>query len=147
MTVRAAVKRPIRLGRMGENEYITVSFDVSEWIALYPDDVHFTLVHQRYGDPEAYPCVTVLDGTDLLWQINSADVAIPGNGHAELMISSGEVLAKSVIFDTITETALLGSETPPDPWEPWVQKMQEGSDKIDNLAFRIDDNGYLEVTM
>lgn len=113
----------IALGRLGENEYTVVRFDVSAWLSEYPEAV-IGLYNQRPSDNAAYPVAGIsVDGGIASWTVTSAELTQTGEGKCELVAIAGEVLAKSAIFRTMVFDALDGSGEAPEPWEEWQQQL------------------------
>ena len=119
ITIKASPMQAIRLGRVGENERQRVAFDVSALLAELPG-ASFTVINQGPGDATAYPCpgVTLESGT-LYWPITSAELKQTGRGRCELIITVGDVVAKSIIYSTQVLEALDGSGETPSEWETW----------------------------
>lgn len=119
ITICASPMQAIRLGRVGENERQRVAFDVSALQAELPG-ASFSVINQGPGDAAAYPCpgVTLEDGT-LYWPITSAELKATGRGRCELIVTVGDVVAKSVIYATQILEALDGSGETPSEWETW----------------------------
>lgn len=113
----------IALGRLGENDYTVVHFDVSAWITEIPGAV-IGLYNQRPNDADAYPiaAIAVEDGV-ATWTVTSAELTQTGEGRCELVAIAGEVVAKSAIFRTMVFDALDGSGEVPEPWEEWQQQF------------------------
>lgn len=113
----------IALGRLGENEYTVVRFDVAAWLEELPGAV-IGLYNQRPGDADAYPiaAIAVEDGV-VTWTVTSAELTQTGEGRCELVAIAGEVVAKSAIFRTIVFDALDGSGEAPEPWSDWQQQF------------------------
>lgn len=109
------------LGRLGENEYTEIRFDVSGWLAELPAAT-IGLYNQRPQDADAYPVdgITVEDGI-VTWTITSAELAQVGKGRCELVAIENSVVAKSAIYNTIIFDALDGSGEAPDPWDSWQE--------------------------
>lgn len=125
VTIHAIPGRNIVLGREGENLARSVIFDVSDWISAYGVGT-VSLIAQRSGDAEPYPCNITVDGNTAVWSITSADTAHPGYGKCELRYSVGDVLVKSETWLTYTADAL-GTPAPeaPEPQKAWVDKVLE----------------------
>lgn len=119
ITICANPMQAIRLGRVGENERQRVAFDVSALLSELPGAA-FTVINQGPGDAAAYPCpgVTVEGGT-LYWPITSAELKATGRGRCELIVTVGDVVAKSIIYATQVLEALDGSGEAPEPWDSW----------------------------
>ena len=109
------------LGRMGENEYTKIQFDVSGWLNELPAAT-IGLYNQRPQDADAYPVdgITVEDGI-ATWTITSAELAQVGKGRCELVAIEDNVVAKSAIYNTIIFDALDGSGDAPSPWDSWQE--------------------------
>lgn len=122
-TIDAKQCTAIALGRLGENDYTVVRFDVSAWITEIPGAV-IGLYNQRPGDTDAYPiaAIAVEDGV-ATWTVTSAELTQTGEGRCELVAIAGEVVAKSAIFRTMVFDALDGSGEAPEPWEEWQQQL------------------------
>jgi len=113
----------IALGRLGENDYTVVRFDVSAWLNELPGAV-IGLYNQRPGDGAAYPVAGItVEGGIATWTVTSAELTQTGEGKCELVAIAGEVVAKSAIFRTIVFDALDGSGEAPEPWEEWQQQL------------------------
>lgn len=135
MEIYAKPGTAICLGRRGENLARKVIFDLTEWRSLYGDGkVH--LVVRRTGDVSPYPAVISVVGNEAIWEITSADTAIPGSGgQAELQYYVGEVLAKSSIWGTIVFNALgEATETPPEPQKDWVDQVLRAAEDVEKAA-------------
>lgn len=125
------------IGRLGENEHRTVRFQESAAVlAMYPE-ASVTVLHKRPGDPAAYPVapgyVTIESGI-VCWTIQSGDLATVGRGQAEVVFTSGGVIAKSLIYDTMIDKALDGAGDPPEPWESWVGDVSAEANRAESAA-------------
>lgn len=120
-TVTATPSLVLPLGRMGENEYTQIKFDVSGWLAELPSAT-IGLNNQRPQDADAYPVdgITV-EGGIVTWTITSAELAQVGKGRCELVAVENNVVAKSAIYNTIVFDALDGSGNAPSPWDSWQE--------------------------
>lgn len=126
-------KNPIELGRIGENEARIVRFNLSEFSA-YPN-ARFVLVNMRTMDKAAYPVSAIQhEGNYLYWTVKSSDLTHAGWGKCEIIAYEGDVIIKSVIYETLVLKALDGSETPPEPWESWVEKVSGDADRAEAAA-------------
>ena len=119
--------KDIFLGRIGENKATCIVFDISEWQKTYGDGIAH-LLHQRNGDKQPYPCVLEQVEGKAVWCVTNADVAIAGRGRLELQYRVDETNVKSETFATVTERGLgAASETPPDPYQSWVDSVLEAA--------------------
>jgi hypothetical protein len=115
----------ITLGRRGENEVTQVVVDFSSWVEEFGAGV-ITLLAMRSQDTSAYPVVLTLDGNTATWDVTSTDTAYKGSGRAEYIYTVGEQIAKSVVFNTVVMQDIgEPSETPPDPYEDWLERLTE----------------------
>lgn len=132
--ILVANKKPIVLGRYGENERTTIRFDLN---ALFPDllDASFGLVHKRHGDAAPYPCVIENFNGYVSWVINSADVANVGSGTAQLSAYKDGVIAKTEVFTTVTLDSM-GLTDPPDPETSWVDDVLQAGILASDAAAR-----------
>lgn len=122
-TIDAKQCTAIALGRLGENEYTLIRFDVSAWLEELPGAV-IGLYNQRPGDNVAYPVAEInVDGGIAIWTVTSTELTKTGEGRCELVAIAGEVVAKSMIFRTMVFDALDGSGEAPEPWEEWQQQL------------------------
>lgn len=117
--------RAIVLGNKGENNVNKVLFPVRGWKELYGEGT-FGLIHQRPSDNDPYPCSVTLNGYFVEWIIGAADVDQIGVGRCELRYMVGGTRVKSVVYDTIIRDSL-GSNSiePPDPWESWIDDLEQ----------------------
>ena len=125
--VKAQEGTIILLGRQGENEVVTVQFDVSGWAEMYGEGT-FKLAHQRCRDGDGYERTTTLNGNTLEWLITNVDVAYAGRGTLQLTYTVGDAVAKSVLYTTKVERSLDETESVPDPWKNWVDQIEEASE-------------------
>lgn len=139
--VDANLKKPIKIGKLGENEARMIRFPVGDILKEFPG-VSFSLLNKRPNDPDAYPVPSenyVVDGNYLLWTVTSGDVAQKGNGECEIVASKDGEIVKDEIYCTETERALDGSGTPPDPWQSWVEDVEEAAEDAENAAQRAEE--------
>ena len=72
------------LGRQTENGVTVISIDVKSWIDKWPG-METVIMATRPGESAAYPAVTRMDGSSIVWKVNGADTAIAGRGTAEIL--------------------------------------------------------------
>ena len=136
MIVQANPRGWTKIGRLGENEYRVILFPCQ---AIYDEipDAAVTVLHQRPGDPDAYPVnpayVQVVEGR-VYWTVTSADVSKQGRGTAQLVFTSGGEIAKDIYYTTEIDPALDGSGTPPEPWESWQQQFAQKVQAAEDAA-------------
>ena len=93
--VQAKKNKPIYIGWQGENEVVTVQFDVSGWSDLYGNGT-FTLINQRPTETVGYPCTVTVADNIVSWVVKAVDVFIEGNGHVQLTYTVNGQIAKSI---------------------------------------------------
>ena len=125
------------IGRLGENEHRCIAFrDSAAVLQMYPSAA-VTVLHQRPGDPAAYPVgsqyVTV-DGGAVKWMVQSGDLSTAGCGQCELIFTQGGIVAKTMIYETEILPALDGAGEPPEPWESWVQEVTDAAEAAQGYA-------------
>lgn len=116
---------PIVIGRRGENAVTQVIFDYASWANEFGDGV-CTLLVKRSADENAYPVALTYDGDTATWLVTLTDTAYKGAGLAEFTYTVDEQIAKSAVFG-IKVLADIGepTETPPDPYETWLDTLTE----------------------
>lgn len=135
ITITALPSRVIGVGRVGENEHRRVAFDISEYLAQYPDAT-FGLIHSPSG-VTAYPVATVaVENDQLIWTVTSSDVTSEGQGRCELIVRQGDTIAKSIIYMTQVLPALDAAGEAPEPWESWQTQMINIAADVDASADR-----------
>ena len=120
----------IFLGRIGENETRVVRFNISDIVVNYPE-AEFTLLNKRPGDVYAYPVSSQyisVEGGTLFWTIQSGDLAVDGIGECEIKAEQDGKIVKTVIWMTCVLRALDGSADPPQPWESWVEQVEDAAE-------------------
>jgi hypothetical protein len=118
-TVSAQCSNALPLGRLGENDYTVINFDVTLWLAEYPNGV-IGLYNQIPGASAAYPIANLqIVGNVAKWTITSTELTQTGKGRCELVLLDGGTVAKSAIYETQVFDALDGSGEAPEPWDDW----------------------------
>lgn len=125
----------IQIGKQGENLTTDVVFDCNAWLDGL-DGGTLSIVHQRNSDPDAYPCGDyTTDGKVLTWNVNETDLAYCGLGQCELRYTIGERIAKTKTFVTQTMKALDPGETPPEAWEPYIDRVIDAAtQEMENMT-------------
>ena len=122
--IQAQPNAVIQIGRLGENIYTLVQFDISEYLAQYPNATAI-LLNMRPGDTSAYPVAnTTIDEQYLYWTVADNDLTVKGMGYCELVIMDGEMVAKSIIYPTQIMDALDGSGEEPADWDTWLSQFE-----------------------
>ena len=124
MDIIASANKINVLGKVGENRYTRVLFDISEYYQTYPGAT-VVLWNQLPGGTDSYPVAdAVADDGTLYWTVTSGDLSKEGIGQCEIVVTVDEVIAKSVKYVTSILPSLDGGGTPPEPWESWRTEFQ-----------------------
>ena len=142
MFVIDAVKgKMLILGRVGENQARAVRFNTACIQAEFPGAT-VSILNRRPNDEEAYPVngqFIIEESGNLLWVLQSGDLAEDGLGECEMKASLNGQIVKDDIYDTKVLRALDESAEPPEPWESWVEQV-EGAAK-DSEAWAVGERG------
>lgn len=116
----------LALGKRGENLATEIHFDFSAWSEEFGSTGFVELNVKRKGDESAYPVTVTIDGTVAIWTVTATDTDVAGLGEAEFLYRVGETVVKSVVFGTAVEQDIgQPSETPPDPYETWLDTLTD----------------------
>lgn len=130
IVIDAEKGKRISLGRIGENETRVVRFNISDIVVNFPE-AEFTLLNRRPNDVYAYPVSSQyisVEGGTLYWTIQSGDLAVDGIGECEIKAEQNGKIVKTVIWMTCVLRALDGSANPPQPWESWVEQVEDAAE-------------------
>lgn len=120
----------LRIGYVGENNFRTIQFDVSEWLKAHPAGT-ISIVFSR-PDGEIYPVAAGITVSPAEWKPTTADLAVPGLGFIEIRIIDGDVIGKSCKIATCTISSLGSTGDPPLPPTPdWVQEAIESAPRAE----------------
>lgn len=131
--VRSLGQADVLLGRQRDNAVRRILFDVSSWLAEYPDG-RITASAKPLGG-EVYPVALEMEGGMAVWSITDADTAKAGRGSIQLILlgPEGERLHSAIGY-TLTLPSLdsaAGGE-PPQSVAPWYEQVERALDgKLD----------------
>lgn len=138
IAIRAQPVIPVRLGKQGENNVISIEFDISKWIEELGDGTS-ALLHMRPEDDSPYLVSTTLEDGIVTWVVSSTDTAQAGTGKCELQYVSetGEVIKSETWLTTIAASLEEAGESP-DPESGWVAdllaQIQELIDSMETIS-------------
>lgn len=115
----------IPLGKVGENQYTSIDFDVSPWLSEYPTGIISAIFSRPDGN--IFPVPIYVTGTVARWLITNVEVEYAGIGEIQLTMTVGDTVAKSMIFKTKTERSLDTELAPPLEAKNWVEELIEAS--------------------
>lgn len=104
----------ICLGKQGEVNALRVEFDVSAWMAMYPDAT-VKLMHFAPDRPQDNPVIPTLgvEGTLRVWIVGEEDTAGAGNGVIELLLideRTGSTIKSATGYTTVLRSPSAGIE-------------------------------------
>ena len=104
----------ICLGKQGEINALRVEFDVSAWMAMYPDAT-VKLMHFAPDRPQDNPVIPTLgvEGTLRVWIVGEKDTAGAGNGVIELLLideRTGSTIKSATGYTTVLRSPSAGIE-------------------------------------
>ena len=104
----------ICLGKQGEINALRVEFDVSAWMAMYPDAT-VKLMHFAPDRPQDNPVIPTLgvEGTLRVWIVGEEDTAVAGNGVIELLLideRTGSTIKSATGYTTVLRSPSAGIE-------------------------------------
>ena len=104
----------ICLGKQGEINALRVEFDVSAWMAMYPDAT-VKLMHFAPDRPQDNPVIPTLgvEGTLRVWIVGKEDTAGAGNGVIELLLideRTGSTIKSATGYTTVLRSPSAGIE-------------------------------------
>lgn len=109
----------IDLGRQGESGARVIRFAREQAGTV-------VLAVRRAGEDAPYLKPVTETGDAVLWEVDAADTAVPGEGACELRYMDGEKVIKSRVWRTRVEAALPGTCGPaPEVGADWVQKTAD----------------------
>ena len=133
VTVTEKGTQNIIIGRRNTYGTEVIIFDLTYLIETFGNGTAVLMV-KRANDASAYPAVTEQADNRLSWSVSDVDTSYKGHGECELFWYVDDALAKSVIYDvTVLRDIGETTETPPDPYQTWVDTLTElGSETLEN---------------
>ena len=119
----------IELGHQTENDVCEIQFDVTDWLADYPEGV-FTITYIRPTETAVYPvaagdlAVSTVDNAEVLtWTVSDAVTAIAGSGSIVVKLTEGDKVKTTGTVQTITLEGHAATTDPPSPMQAWWDAM------------------------
>jgi hypothetical protein len=118
------------LGYQGENKARTIEIDMTAWLEEFPG-AKVGMMVRRPGEATLYPADIKHDRNIIRWGIKSGDVAIAGEGEAQIILTNEEgVQLRSRVVKTKITVSLSGTEVEaPPPQTNWVGEVLQAADK------------------
>lgn len=125
------------LGYQGENKARTIEIDMTAWLEEFPG-AKVGMMVRRPGEATLYPADLKHDGNIIRWGIKSGDVAIAGEGEAQIILTNEEgVQLRSRVVKTKITVSMSGTEVEaPPPQTNWVQEVLNARDEAVEAAER-----------
>lgn len=114
----------IVIGRVGENDAVSIQFDYSEWIAEFGTGT-ITMNFLRPTEDVPYPVSLTAEDGIATWLVSSIDTAISGVGQAQFVYTVDSVIKKSRVLSAIILKSIGMNGQVPDPYDAWLAEMQE----------------------
>ena len=143
----AEPRQAIVLGIRGENEATRVAFPKSYFAEFDLTGGEFRLLAQRNGDANPYPVTVTEDDTNVYWTVSGTDCAIYGQGKCELQFTVGTLLAKSIVYVTVTGISLDTEGPLPEPYEDWADDLYATIDEKVGAAQQAVTDAHAEVLL
>lgn len=129
------------LGYEGESNARQIEIRVADWLSDWPGAT-IGLLLQRPGEDDFYPAVTTVADGVLKYTPTRADVEIPGEGLAQIvMTDDNDVELRSRVVQTKIKESLPGSsaDAPEAPMQPFVTQVLEAAARAEEQAERAKD--------
>ena len=129
----------VKIGYSPEHNAREFRFDLTKFMAMWPDTKPKMLV-QRKGDCSTYIADTRMDGNHIVWLVTRYDTSKVGTGQMWIAFYGanddqlGLTPATKIIVEGGPPNAC--GYIPPETAIPWVQKVLEAADKIENLSIK-----------
>ena len=127
----------LTIGYGGEQNARRVLIPIGPYQAMWPNATP-QLVVVRPVDEAEYIAVTTVEEDNLVWVPSAVDCQYVGVGKCQVVFTDAEnnVIGKSEIFVVQVNAAVGdGLETPPEPYEPWINSILAAADiTVENAA-------------
>lgn len=125
--------RALRIGFVGENEVVKLCFSSAKQIVdVLGDGGHFSVACENREYPDGFPLTCTYEDGKLIVIVDSSLLSIMGGGKLQYTYTLGEQKKKSFKYYFSVDSSILSSDTPPEPYESWVEHIE------DELAYKLD---------
>lgn len=138
--MKAVIGKPIRIGYEGEALYREIEFDLKE-LGMLDEGLGTVILSYKRPDGYIYPIEPIVSEGIATWIVSEADAQTKGYGEVQLRNQIDQIRAKSCIFDVIVKKSIGSEQTPPDPYESWLDQIISAKDeaieaeqKIENMT-------------
>lgn len=134
----------IHVGHQTEEGVCVVEFDISKWLAKWPD-LQCYVIPTRPGESRSYSARCIQQGNTLRWIVSLADTGIAGTGKVEILgLSTGTRKLSPCVSTYIEETSTDTAGEVPEALQPWVDAAlnaaRRAEDAVDKMPV-IGENG------
>lgn len=112
----------IVIGRSGENNVLSVEFDLTPWVEEYGTGQPFMHI-RRHGDEMPYPVALEFSNNIATWLISNTDTAKTGYGKAQLVYMVDEKIKKTKVFRIYVDKSVCDVNYVPDPYEEYLDEF------------------------
>lgn len=123
---------PMDIGYLGENEVLQIKIDFTDWADSFGAGL-MSLSFMRPGDTYSYPIALEQSGNIATWTVTNVEMSKSGRGYAQLSYTVGEQLKKSAVFPVNIKRSLEEGETPPEPFQSWLDEANEVLSTFENM--------------
>ena len=132
-----ALPQMIHVGHQTEEGVCVVEFDISKWLAKWPD-LQCYVIPTRPGESHSYPARCLQQGSILRWIVSLADTGIAGTGKVEILgLSTSTRKLSSCVGTYIEETSTDTAGEVPEAIQPWVDAAlnaaRRAEDAVDKM--------------
>lgn len=132
---------PLCIGREADGKVLHVEIDCSAWINEYPNLTRYRVEVTSTSGVVYFPD-THMDGNILVWPITQADTSEKGRGTYQVVATGEDGSRKTsdhpqlIVLSIMEGTA---QDSPPDPSEPWTDKVRESAERAEAAAERAEE--------
>ena len=124
--------RALRIGFVGENEALKLYFTSAKNIVdVLGEGGTWLMACENTEYPDGFPLLCEYVDGKLVVIINSSLLSIMSRGKLQYTYTLGEQKKKSFKYGYSVDSSVLSSSTPPEPYESWVEHIDEEVNRID----------------
>ncbi len=111
----------ISIGKVGENGFRPITFDLTPWTDEFPDAT-VTLTYKR-PDGQVYSPAAIRNGSLIVWTPSNTDLAVKGCGSLELKLTNDTVVGKSATVEVRIDKSVEPTGEIPSPYQSWYEDI------------------------
>ena len=118
--------RALRIGFVGENEALKLYFpSAKDIVDKLGEGGTWLMACKNTEYPDGFPMNCSYEDGKLVVIINSSLLSVMGRGQLQYTYTLGEQKKKSFKYGYSVDSSVLSSDTPPEPYESWVEHIDE----------------------